>query len=291
MRTRTGRRAGARAPEKRFLINGHGFPNRFSARALAATAAINDKAFVHDLTASDVVAGKLPRLGVEDSSLPISLLLWGDSHAMAAAPAFDQFLKEKNLSGRQATASATAPVIGAYYKSEYTTPEGAAAFNTAVVEYVQVNRIPNVAIVGYWEHYQKVGGVVSIEKAILKTIEKLNEIGVRSYLLLQVPKQRFSPAKAVAMNAQFGTTFDSLLLKPEDALIHGSFNEKCISAIKSIGCKVIDPSPQFIDPARNHYIIEKNGASIYRDAHHLSVSGAALVLFPVLEKQLNLKTN
>jgi hypothetical protein len=49
-----------------------------------------------------VNADNLPPLGISDPTLPVTCLLWGDSHAMAASPAFDQFLKDRGIAGRQA---------------------------------------------------------------------------------------------------------------------------------------------------------------------------------------------
>jgi|GEM_PF-1902656 len=45
-----------------------------------------------------------------------------------------------------------------------------------------------------------------------------------------------------------------------------------------------------MDDAR-YFIVEKNGISIYRDAHHLSANGAKMMLVPFLKEAFKLPNN
>ena len=42
--------------------------------------------------------------------------------------------------------------------------------------------------------------------------------------------------------------------------------------------------PRFIDPARGHYVVSRDGAVLYFDHHHLSKQGALRVLLPFLRE-------
>ena len=130
------------------LIFGKGLPLRLPAQAIEYANAKNDRGYIHEMSAADILGERFIRIGNPDPNNPISLLLWGDSHAMAASPAFDLFLKARGLSGIQATASATAPVLGAYWISEFTSRSGVKSFNEAIFSHIKRHQIPNVILVG-----------------------------------------------------------------------------------------------------------------------------------------------
>lgn len=271
------------------VLLGHGFPARIPLQAIKYANATEDKEGLHELSAEEVRAGRLVAIGNPDPKVPVSLLLWGDSHAMAAAPSFDQYLKEKGLAGRQATASATAPVLDAYWQNEYTNPKDVKAFNHAVFEYIKQKRIPNVVLAGYWEYYTDDKGSIPFDSALLSTIERLVQAGTRPYLLLQVPHPRFSAPKALAMTSIFNYDLTPFLAKPTGWNGLNGEGGVILKRIGSVGGHILDPRPSFMDAAGQHFIVEKNGISLFRDAHHLSATGAKMMLVPFLREVLNLQ--
>ena len=96
-----------------------GFPQRLSPQARVFASAKTDFLYDIQLTADDVRAGRLVPIGAADPALRPSVLVWGDSLAMAALPAVDALLKEKGLAGRAAAHSATAPILGWYKVKEH----------------------------------------------------------------------------------------------------------------------------------------------------------------------------
>ena len=89
-------------------------------------------------------------LGVTDPKLPASVLVWGDSHAMAAMPAVDAFLKEKGVAGRAATHSGTPPVLDWLSMSATAYPD-AVNFNNSVFSYISSHKIPVVILSACWK--------------------------------------------------------------------------------------------------------------------------------------------
>jgi hypothetical protein len=214
------------------------------------------------------------------------LLLWGDSHAMAAAPAFDQFLKAKGLAGLQATVSATAPVLGAYWQNEATNRNDAIAFNSAVFNYIKQHHIPNVILIGRWEYYIDDRGSTPLDSALVSTITQLVEAGVHPWVMLQVPSYHFNVPRALAMTSIFNRDLTPLLVVPVgwNGLCGGG--ELILKRIEAAGGHILDPRPYFMDSTRSHLLVEKSGISLYADDHHLSTTGAKLVLAPFLNEAL-----
>ena len=270
------------------ILVGRGYPSRVPSDALKYANAREDKEGIYEMTARDIRQGRLAAIGIRTPKKRISLLLWGDSHAMAAAPAFDQYLRNVKLAGRQATASATAPILGAYWKNQFTDRHSVISFNDAVFDYIVQNRIPNVVLAGYWEYYTDDKGTMPFEQSLLTTIRRLVQCGTQPFLLLQVPHQPFSPPKALAMAAMFGVDLEPLLSRPSNWNgLRGTGNE-VLNTIQVAGCKILNPRLSFIDSTGDHFIIERDGVSLYRDAHHLSAAGARAVLTPFLTTALPL---
>lgn len=265
-----------------------GFPSRLPAKALEYANAKDDNEGIHALTAEDVRAGRLVPIGNPDPKSPVTLLLWGDSHAMAVAPAFDQLLKEKGVVGRQATASVTAPVLDAYWTHQFTQPKEIQAFNAAVFGYIKQHRVPIVVLVGRWDYYIDDKGSEPLDTALLFTIQRLVEIGTRPYLLLQVPHQRIIVPKALARASVFDSDLTPWLVKPTAWNGLRGNDILLLQKMEAAGCRILDPRPRFLDGAGRHFIAEKDGISLYRDAHHLSATGAKMIILPFLREVLNL---
>ncbi len=272
------------------LTTNHGFPSRLPAQAIAYGNAKQDRAGIHELTAADIRHGRLIRIGNQDSRVPISLLLWGDSHAMAASPAFDQFLKGEGLAGLQATASATAPVLGAYWQNEFTNPKEAEAFNDAVFSYVKQHRISNVILVAYWEYYSDDKGSTSLDSALISTVKQLVDAGAQPWILLQVPHPGFDVPKGLAKRSIFNSDLSHLLAAPVGWNGLRGDGEFLLNKIEAAGAHILDPRPCFMNSAQSNLLVEKSGIALYRDDHHLSATGAKMVLAPFLSESLHLKS-
>lgn len=269
-------------------LNG-GFPSRFSAETVAYARLKDNRQGIHELIASDIRSGRLVTIGNSQPGAAVDLLLWGDSHAMAAAPAVDQFLKDRGLAGLQATASATAPVLGAYWQNEFTNRSDAIAFNAAVFDYIKQHHIANVILIGRWENYTDDKGQTSLASALLSTVKQLAEQGIHTWVMLQVPSHHFNVPRALAMESILNRDISHLLATPVQRNGLRSDGGLILKKVQAAGGHILDPLPHFMDSNGSHLLVKKNGISLYRDEHHLSSAGAKIVLSPLLNESLHLE--
>jgi len=266
------------------VISGNGFPSRFSPEVVQYAKAKEDMLGTYELNDADIQGDRLIHIGSHDSQPEISLLLWGDSHAMAASPAFDQFLKTRGLAGLQATASATPPILGGYWKNNFTSPEKVISFNRAVYNYIKQHQIPNVILVAYWEYYTDERGAASLDTALIATVKKLVETGTHPWVMLQVPHPHFDVPKGLVMASIFNYDLSPLMVVADEW--NGLYGEgdSILKRVEAAGGRVLDPRQCFMDKAHSRILVEKNGTPLFRDTHHLSAMGAKLVLLPCLNK-------
>jgi peptidoglycan/LPS O-acetylase OafA/YrhL len=277
-----------------------GFPRRFPPKVAADyQIAKHDFAFRSELTTEDILAGKLTVLGNPGPTAPVKMLVWGDSHAMSALPAFDAFLSERGLAGRAATRSQTAPLLGFFVMDGYGMEGGAIAFGEAVLSYVRNLHIPDVVLIASWGGYtngyvQVTGGTASgdprfarldaEETALLSTVARLVGAGARPWIVLDVPTHTFDVPKAIARAALFHEDLDDLRAGPTST--NGLFpnDGTLLARVVGLGGRILDPRPRFLDVTGRHYVISANGAAIYVDSNHLTTTGAKLMLLPLLRE-------
>ena len=70
-----------------------GLPARFPPNVIRYAAGEADRAFTKEVGLKEDLSGDFIELGMGDRRLPVRLLVWGDSHAMAAMPVFDKLCK------------------------------------------------------------------------------------------------------------------------------------------------------------------------------------------------------
>ena len=262
----------------------NGFPQRYSLQAQKYANAVSDMSFINDLTLDDIQSGKLVSLGVANPSLHPTVLVWGDSHAMAALPAIDAFLKEKGLSGRAATHSATAPVLDWSKIDRDGLHEQSLAFNDSVFSYLKNQRIPYVILSGRWSSYarMKKSESISFNSALLTTVRRIVSIGSHPIILLDIPNQNFDVPKALSLPIYSRSYVISSCAKPTAQSKFDMIAPNTISDIEAAGGRFIDPKPSFIDPTGQYYIVQNGDVVLYRDEHHLTTRGARLMLLPLL---------
>lgn len=283
----------------------NGFPRRFPEawqNALAENVS-TDFLFVKNVTTDQLAIGDLPVVGVNDLSKPISILVWGDSHAMAALPAFDLMLRQEGWSGRYATYSSTAPLLNFYKLTKYGLNQSALLFNEEVLKYVEKNRIPHVFLVAAWGSYRD-GGVTTLESlalcseepqqfvtsptpyelALLATINKLRASGTVPWIVTQVPQQSHNVSKILRIhrNSTPNLNQPDFCNKPNGWDGLSGSNPDLPNILKMLGAKIIDPRPKFLNPSGDLYQIEKDGVILYRDDNHLTRRGAEQTITPLL---------
>ena len=96
--------------------------------------------FDNQLSLQDAKAGRFLGLGSNRPEDPIRLLIWGDSHAMAALPVLDKLCSENSVRALAATHSSTAPLLGYVSEGIYSLGNDAPAFNEGVIKFIRANQ-------------------------------------------------------------------------------------------------------------------------------------------------------
>jgi peptidoglycan/LPS O-acetylase OafA/YrhL len=267
------------------LMLSHGIPSRLPPEAVRYANAKNDKTFIHGLTAKDAEAGKFIPIGSPASKAP-AVVVWGDSHAMAVMPAFDEVLKEKGMGGLQATTPGVAPVLGARWRTRFGIPE-AKAFNDAVFAYITAHKIHDVVLAARWESYTDMNGDVPLDQALLSTIQRLVEAGVRPWVMLQVPNPGFNVPKGLARQSMYHRDLAQFSERPGQWNGLRGTGPSLFEKIEIAGGRILNPRDGFLDSSGKHYVVERKGTALYRDDHHLSDRGARMAITPFLRQSFD----
>jgi peptidoglycan/LPS O-acetylase OafA/YrhL len=265
-----------------------GVPQRFAPEVLRLLDARKDRAFLRSVPIADVRSGKVVRIGAGTSDAQPRLLVWGDSHAMAALPAFDALLDERGMAGVAVVYVSTAPLVGFVREANAAVGLGehAPEWADAVIAYATEHRIADVVLIANWSGYRSVGGARSteVEAALIATVERLAHAGIRPWVLLQIPAQKIDVPEALARAAADGRDLEPLLAKPASPPSNGiaDGDPDLSGRIVAAGGRVLDPRPRFLDRSGAHYVASSGDVVLYADSHHLTASGARATLLPLL---------
>lgn len=210
----------------------------------------------------------------------VTTLIWGDSHALAWAPALDEVFKDKSRRALFANLSACPPLFGI---SNPIKPV-CASQNRAVRDHLLANpAVETIILSAYWSTYFKEGGPLTSEAggakesgskvaqaALVSTIQWLLDSGRKVVLIGPVPVYDKSVPLALALEAATG-----------EKLLHSSMQDQrdrhtaFFAAVDRLDQR---ERLHFLDPISwlclKDCKVKADGASLYRDSHHLSVSGA-----------------
>lgn len=276
-----------------------GFPNRFPSEVVTYFAAKKDRAFQNNMSTESVEQGHLTPFGTDSPNTPVSLLVWGDSHAMAALPAIETFAIERGIAGRAATHSSMIPVL-AFEQAGGKTWSGTQRFNQAVMNYIKREHIPQVILIGFWTTYadklqveppidergsQLYPASTILKSSLLKTIHELRLAGAQAWIMLQVPMQQFSVPKGLARRAAFGEMLEPLYTRPGPWNGITGDDARIVEDLVTAGAKVLDPRPRFLDPSQSFYTFERDGHALYIDGHHLTAQAAKEYLLPLIREK------
>lgn len=262
-----------------------GMPSRFPKR-LQAYLMIEDSWGDHsryDLTLEDIATGNLPRFGAQAKET--SLVLWGDSHAMAMLPAVAKACDERQIAGAMASHSSNAPILD---WEQPATRHGlgalAADFNGEVLEYIKREQVAYVLLVGFWQGYFNDGD----NTRLIDTVKKIASAGAQPWVVLQVPKQRQPVPKALARSVVFGDPETQYCIEDYDHPLYGKLEdvETFIGLIETAGGKVLDIRPAFFDREHQRYRISLNGRCLYHDDAHITAYAAETLVAPMISQAL-----
>jgi peptidoglycan/LPS O-acetylase OafA/YrhL len=174
----------------------------------------------------EIQLGKLPVIGVPTKGeRPPDFLVWGDSHAMALGGCFNSVANEMGLSGLIAARPGTVPILGVWRPAYRDNAMEAPEWNQEVIKFIQRTRVQNVILVSRWavnvegRPSGKMDSLIANEgettanasmakvvfdSGLSRTLEELESLGVRVWILKQVPLQPFAPARSIVRSVYLG---------------------------------------------------------------------------------------
>ncbi len=271
-----------------FIYELQGVPSRIpDAARRYSDGSINDYVFVQKMSyrvgLTEALAGDFVELGAGDKRLPISLLLWGDSHAASVLPIIDILCKEHSIRGVAAMYAGTVPLVGYESQGSISLKEKSIAYNNAVAEFIRRNHVSNVMLVAKWGGYVTAGGSDRIRLGIQETIIAMGKPTPKIYIMRQVPKPRWEVPRALAITVLKGQDADRVGISLEEYRKEFERQNPAFQGISKEfpSVAILDPTECFVNQ-RQLCRLEENGAALYCDDSHLSSAGAA-VLRPLFD--------
>lgn len=262
----------------------HGFPSRIPADALRYANGATNHAFINELGLKDALNENFIEIGTGDKLLPIDLLVWGDSHAMAAMSALDSLCKEHSIRGVAATHSGAAPLVGYEGKYDCSLKEDTIPFNSAVVEFIRRKRVGNVVLIARWELYIKADkGTERLRSGVLAMVDALLDSGAKIWIMRQVPKHHWDVPSSLTATVLRGGDPEELGLPLSEHLNELENQNPIFEGIagKLPTVTILDPTELFLT-SNNLCRVAMGGEALYYDYNHLTVAGA-MVLRPLFD--------
>jgi peptidoglycan/LPS O-acetylase OafA/YrhL len=278
---------------------GNGFPQRFSAEVarLATTGEdhrqlkLSKRCMVR--SNDKPLTTKACHLGTGDRP---SFLLWGDSHALALAPAVDRVASKAGRMGLFVGKPACPPLLGVKrFNALGVSDDSCRDFYNQALSLLEQNRdIRTVILVGRWalsslghrfENETGAPAVISPEgiegnpkafhDGLERTLRHLNERGLEVIFVTQVPEVAWQVPSVLARASLFGREIPSGPsldgYRKRQRVVSSSLDE--LSGRYRF--RVIDIA-RVLCPGQT-CLVQQDGLSLYRDDDHLSSYGAAVV--------------
>jgi len=278
---------------------GNGFPQRLPADVARLAEVPGDPRQVllgrkcMNLSSDKLLAANACRLGTGTSP---TYLLWGDSHALALAPAVDRVASKKGRLGLFIGKLGCPPLLGIKrYSISGVSNNSCSDFNNHVVSFLEQNRnIRTVILAARWainsEGYrygsetgrpliispEGVGGnPKAFHEGLERTLRYLDERGFEVIFVTQVPEIGWRVPSVLGRASLYGRH-----APPAPSLEAYQERQRVVSSSLDTFSRhyrfhVIDVA-RVLCPDRT-CLVQRNGYSLYRDDDHLNVHGTALV--------------
>lgn len=262
------------------LIQANGLPNRYDDKLRQVLVTMEETHVKQVVSVASLQKASLPDLGVKSSQE--SVLLWGDSHAMALLPAIDEACRRANLNGSQATYPSTLPLIGHQSKRKFSAPEN---YDQSVLDYISRRGIRVVILVGYWSRDAHES---TFEQCVARTIHELTKRKCKVLIVRDVPDQKKDIRGIVLKAIRFNHNFDGIGVPLAEHRSQQAAADSAFLPLKNSNVWVVDPTPYFTE---NGKCIAISGYDcLYSDNNHLTKSGARRLvpMFESVFREMNL---
>ncbi|WP_367255147.1 acyltransferase family protein [Pseudomonas sp. stari2] len=232
--------------------------------------------------------------GVEN--LPTQAMVWGDSHATALIPVFDDGAKAHGVSVILASSPGCIPVDGLEHDGV------CARFNRRIEQSLSAQRVSDVVLVARWSlylygdakgdlghvlrttdgKYDRAAAEQRLADGLRARIAQLRAGGHRVWLVKEVPLQAFSPPYRLTRLAMLNHPVEGVGLAVGEHYKRQAFISQLFAQLaRDPAVRVVDPAPRLCDES-GLCRTELDGYSLYTDDNHLSEVGARFVA-PILE--------
>lgn len=209
------------------------------------------------------------------------MLLWGDSHLVSYAPALHEVLARRGQRALLLPYPGCAPVFGAASSIGAGCRDAQARVKAHLLAHPTIR---TVVMAGYWSNYFRAGGPLQMVSAAGQPLggQAAAEVGLRATLRWLAQNQRAvvligplpaygkSVPAALALEAATGQIF-ARSFASEHRLASAPFAAVVNEFEPDPVFWFVDPLPWLCAP---QCALIRDGVSLYRDAHHLSVAGA-----------------
>lgn len=235
-----------------------------------------------------------------------TIVVWGDSHAVAWYPVFARYARDNRMKGILLSSTGCPPLVGAFRPSTRIKSNKCIAGITEEFEKIAVGFDPvTVFLVSRWSIYNRgwiSNGVLHgdthylsdaeltsataedaqqvFARALRRTVEALRKHGIPVVLVKTVPVLGDSPTK-LYWSEKRGRRVETVLAEHLDWQRHGLAQFEQL--VDGRGVLVLDPTPVLCPSSRCRYRDEEG--FYYRDDNHLSRYGSSVV-YAGLSEQL-----
>jgi hypothetical protein len=213
------------------------------------------------------------------------VLVWGDSHALAWLPAFDDLLAKESLGGLFASRSACPPLVGVR------NPESPGCFDYNARVWELIHDDPSlrlVVLIAAWPSYSwergkytisdaagRSGNTTVFPDAMRETLTGIDRTGKVAWLIGPTPGAPSDLPLLLALTRLHGGSDLERVTRASFDERRRSFEQISSGIPKSAGILVTDPTPWFCDEIDCRF--EREGLPLYRDGGHLNLRGAGFV--------------
>ena len=223
----------------------HGIHSRLPSKADAFLAAKVDFAFRNNITPQQAAAGQFAELGAQSGNKPIAILLWGDSHAMHAAPALDELCRRFSVRGVAATHDATAPMLKySQIVNNAGLNETAPIFSQSVVDFITQHRIKTVIISARWSLYRPTNMVAA---NLTETVQTIMASSATVFILKDVPRTDFDIPTRAGFTEMLHGDLDKLEISQVQYATLNADYEPIFNHLSEMIATILEPAKCFIN--------------------------------------------
>lgn len=252
-----------------------GIPSRIPAAVQAYADGRQDCPYRKEVGLEQAQRGDFIILGSQHET-KVSLLVWGDSHAMAMLPVIDDLCRERGWRGVAAVHYQTPPLVNYQNRGPYSLKDKTPFFSASVLDFVRTNKVPRLVLTAAWNYHLDESGAPTVKRALTETLSMLKDCGAKVWIMEDVPIHGFDVPRRLAAAALFGGDVEKIGLPLEAHRAASSLQHSIFEGLEPKNFTLLDPAGIFVNP---HKIcrVAADGRALYTDGSHLSGHGARLL--------------